>query len=101
MAPRRPNTTIDRMIAESKQITADLMALRHEMNRRDTARRSIWGNGRSERAYLIYENARHLTDDMFDLWTARKDTSDDDSPVVVERPRLALGNGQRFLTGGR
>jgi hypothetical protein len=102
MPSRRPSTTIERLIAESKQITSDLIALRHEVERKDHRRRSIWGGGQADRMRLICDNARVLADDMHKLWSQEVGLGDDDSPITIEPPqKRALGNGQLYLTGGR
>lgn len=95
MSRRTSSSLIDRLIAESKQITCDLMALRHEMERK--AEPTITG-GWKERVRLIESNLRSMGDTVFAL-AYGKSEPEPEFPEFEQRPR-ALGNGQLRLTAG-
>ena len=82
------------MVAQSKQITADLMALRAEVKRTDERgiRRVM------DRAFLTIEQCRSLSSDLHDLWMEGHEFNQ----RTRERKDLALTSGQLTLgTGGR
>lgn len=100
MTRTRSTSFIDRLIAESKQATSDLMALRHEIERAGLKRRTYWGGGPGERARLVYDNLHKLADHVHKIWEADID-DDDDAPIVNEKPsQRTLGDGQLRLTSG-
>lgn len=71
MSPRQSSTPeIDRLIAESKQVTTDLMALRHEVLRFASLhpRSSRPMRMPADRAYLIIENVRGMSESLHQLW---------------------------------
>lgn len=68
--PRASSTPqVDRLISESKQVTTDLMALRHEIARFASQR---GGDDQrrvpADRAYLIVDNIRAMSDELHKLW---------------------------------
>lgn len=83
-------TKIDQLIRESKQLTTDLMALRHEMQR-PGSRLSVFGGPR-DRADLIYGNAQQITKEIWEL--------SHPEPMHIRRSETGreLGDGKLLLT---
>lgn len=97
MTRRASGSNIDRLIAESKQVTSDLMALRHELQRGTPDR--VFG-GWKNRADLLYGNLQRMTDELFALRYPKPEIdSEEISDFATPRPR-ALTNGQLRLTAG-
>ncbi len=86
-------TTIDQLIRESKQLTTDLMALRHEL-RRSESRGTIFCAAR-DRMDLIYDNARRIADEIFALRYPPQ-------PKIVRQREMVreIESGQLRLTAG-
>lgn len=96
----RHASMIDRLIAESKQATSDLMALRHEIER-SGLRRARYLGGPADRAYLVCSNLRAIADDMHKLWEQMTTLADEEEPPApINRPTRAIGNGTLRLTAG-
>jgi|GEM_PF-6911394 len=96
----RRTSMLDRLIADSKQATSDLMALRHEIERSGLKRMRYVG-GPADRAYLVCSNLRSLADDVHKLWEQATSLADeDDAPEPMNRPVRAIGNGTLRLTAG-
>jgi hypothetical protein len=98
----RRASTLDRLIAESKQATSDLMALRHEIERVGL-RRARYLGGPADRAYLVCSNLRSLADDVHKLWeqaTNLADADEDEPAAPINRPMRAIGDGTLRLTAG-
>jgi hypothetical protein len=98
MSARASSPVIDRLIKESKQLTTDLMALRHELERHALSKFQTFG-GPHDRAMLIYGNANRIADDIYKLARGEDEPEPEIKPFDLPRPR-ALGNGQLRLTGG-
>lgn len=100
MTVLKKSALIDRLIAESKQVTADLMALRHEMQRRPDS--PFYLGGPRDRAFLISSNIYRMADDIRSLGDRLEKREIETEPEYIKpRPR-ALENGQlRLGNGGR
>lgn len=86
---------LDRTIAESKQITADLMAARRE------ATKFLGGKSRGveDRLYLVLNSLHTLTDEVREFW--RRAAGLVDEPVEREIGGQILIPAQPWLTDGR
>lgn len=94
----KSSSQIDRLIAESKQVTSDLMALRHEMGRRPRAQWPAFG-GPMDRAFMISANIHRIAEELYDLRKASREPEPEPEYIDEPKPR-ALGNGQLRLTSG-
>jgi hypothetical protein len=99
MTDKIKTPALDTLIASSKQLTTDLMSLRHELQRALASR----GSERQlrtakDRLSLALNNTHDLSRDLFAFW----ETLHERGKATVEATGPALGNGRLQLTkGGR
>lgn len=105
MSPRLSSTPqLDRLISESKQVTSDLMALRHELVRCATSRTNEKRRMPADRAYLIMDNLHAMSRELHELWEAMIHPPKEIEHVreFKEQRTLTLHDGQlRLGNGGR
>jgi hypothetical protein len=94
---RTSRTTIDSLIAESKQITADLMTLRREVERHPKEALDRYSSART-RAGLIVDAADRMTHQLRDFWYGTDIKETEDAPARMRR--AVLHNGTLRLTSG-
>lgn len=93
-------SALDQLIAQSKQITEDLMAVRREAKRTISARCLKDARQRAEnRLYLVLTSLHALTDDVRDAWEKAADL-DEAKPQWMNAVRAALDDGQLKLVSG-
>ena len=98
-------STFDHLVAESKQITADLIALRRDAAKLTQLNRGVLAEQTlrmiADRAYLTSTAIRALAQTVSDVWMdaagLRDKEEDNDWPIAEAR---ALSNGQLTLTSG-
>jgi hypothetical protein len=95
---------LDKLIAQSKQITADLMVLRNEVSKTiyRSARAARFGTATS-RANLIVDATRELSDEIYEIWAQMAGLRDPIPEPKAPFPRPAprrIGQEKLFLTGG-
>lgn len=100
MPARRSNPQLDQIIAQSKQVTADLMAVRREaaslISTEIDKRRLEMGR---DRLYLVIGQLRNMSDTLHDVWMDSLPSRPSVREVTRER-RPALSNGQFTLMRG-
>ncbi len=100
--PKIKSPQLDRLIAESKQVTADLMAVRHEAQRLISARaRETQFRPVRDRVSLVIDRLTLMSNELFELWQESSPYKNKPEPEPVNRDAPLLTNGQLTLIGGR
>jgi len=101
-APKIKSPQLDRLIAESKQVTSDLMALRREVcSKIYASARDCRYSPATDRAYLVLNKLGDMRDEMHELWAQASGLREPKPEPMQPAPRLALTSGKLWLTGGR
>ena len=94
-------TTLDHLIARSKQVTADLMVVRHDLERpRPTTPNSYRRNPGIERMSLVMEECRDIANILHEIWMMYSFGKDEDYPDFPRPKPRRLTSGTLELTVG-
>jgi hypothetical protein len=91
---------LDKVIAKSKQATADLMTVRRELEGLISKSSSDRRLGlAADRLSLVMSECHEMGNDLHNLWMGAVGLADDEPEILSPRP-LSLTNGQFRLTAG-
>lgn len=93
---------LDRLIADSKQVTVDLLALRREVSSKVYASaQDCRYSPATGRAQIVSDKLREMGDEMHELWAQAAGLREPEPSPRERTSDLALTNGTLWLTGGR
>jgi division protein CdvB (Snf7/Vps24/ESCRT-III family) len=93
---------LDRIIAQSKQVTVDLMTVRRDVARQISsyATHNASIEAARSRLSLVIDQMHAMSQELHEMWMESSPYKDTDPPLA-HRVRRALPSGQLTLTGGR